>query len=64
MPRRPTTLQLDLFSCPRDAEITQPPRWHTSPSQTRQTLTSLIVRLMLDQTDNPVVEPQEAHDDL
>ena len=64
MPRKSTTLQLDLFSCPRDSGIAQPPRWHTLPSQTRQTLTSLIVRLMLDHVDDPVAESREVRDDL
>ena len=64
MPRKSTMLQLDLFFCPRDCGITQPPYWHTLPSQTRQTLTSLIVRLMLDHLGDPVAEPREVHDDL
>ena len=64
MPRKSTMLQLDLFFCPRDCGITQPPYWHTLPSQTRQTLTSLIVRLMLDHLGDRVAEPREVHDDL
>lgn len=64
MPRKSTTLQLDLFSCPRDSVITQVPRWQTLPAQTRQILTSLIVRLLLDHVEDPVVEPSEVRDDL
>lgn len=64
MPRKSTTLQLDLFSCPRDSGITQTPRWHTLPAQTRQTLTSLIVRLLLDHVDDPVADQREVRDDL
>ncbi|MBS0278329.1 MAG: hypothetical protein JSR81_11960 [Proteobacteria bacterium] len=64
MPRKATTLQLDLFSCPRDSGVTQMPRWQTLPAQTRQTLTSLIVRLLLDHVDDPVAEPREVRDDL
>lgn len=57
------TLQLDLFSCPRDSGITTP-RWDTLPVQTRLTLTSLIVRLLLDHVDDPVAEQREMRDDL
>lgn len=64
MPRKSKTMQLDLFSCPRDSGITQSPRWDTLPAQTRQTLTSLIVRLLLDHVDDPVAEPREVRDDL
>lgn len=64
MPRKAKTLQLDLFSCPRDSGITKTPRWDTLPAQTRQTLTSLIVRLLLDHVDAPVAQPREMHDDL
>jgi len=58
------TLQLDLFSCPRNSAITPTPRWDTLPAQTRQTLTSLIARLLLDHVNDPVVEQREARDDL
>jgi hypothetical protein len=58
------TLQLDLFSCPRDSGIAPTPRWDTLPAQTRQTLTSLIVRLLLDHVDDPVAEQREVRDDL
>jgi hypothetical protein len=64
MPRKSTTLQLDLFSCPRDSVTTQTPHWQTLPAQTRQTLTSLIVHLLLDHVEDPVVEPREVRDDL
>ena len=64
MPRKSKTLQLDLFSKPRDFGITQTPRWDTLPAQTRQTLTSLIARLLLDHGDDPVAELQEVCDDL
>ena len=64
MSRKSTTLQLDLFSCPRDSGSTLTPRWHTLPAQTRLTLTSLIVRLLLDHADAPVAEQREVRDDL
>lgn len=58
-------LQFDLFFDQRDSGITQTPRWQILPTQTRQTLTSLIVRLLLDHVDgDPVAEPQEMCDDL
>jgi hypothetical protein len=64
MPRKSKTLQLDLFSCPRDFEISKTPRWDTLPAQTRQTLTSLMVRLLLEHIDDPVAELREVQDDL
>lgn len=64
MPRKSKTMQLDLFSCPRDFAITKTPRWDTLPAQTRETLTSLIVRLLLEQIDDPVAELREVQDDL
>lgn len=64
MSRKSTTLQLDLFSCPPDSGITLAPRWHTLPAQTRQTLTSLIVRLLLDHVDDPVAEQREVRNDF
>ncbi|WP_062345622.1 hypothetical protein [Novosphingobium sp. CCH12-A3] len=65
MPSKSMTLQLDLFPSPRDPGIAHAPRWQTLPSQTRQTLTPLIVRLLLDHIDgDPVAEPREARDDL
>ena len=52
MPRQPTTFQFDLFSNPLDAEMTTPmPQWQTLPVETRRTLTSLMVRLILDHAD-------------
>ena len=48
MPRQPTTYQFDLFPSPRDPETAVTPRWQTLPAETRQTLTTLMVRLLLD----------------
>jgi hypothetical protein len=65
MPRKSMTLQLDLFPGPRESGIIQPPRWQTLPAQTRQTLTPLIVRLLLDYVDgDPIAQPRETRDDL
>lgn len=58
------TLQLDLFPCPRDSGIAPTPRWDMLPAQTRQTLSSLIVRLLLNHIDDPVAEQREVRDDL
>ena len=65
MPRKPMTVQFDLFSSPRDSGIAQTPCWQTLPAPTRQTLTSLIVRLLLDHADgDPVTARGEMRDDL
>ena len=65
MPRKSRVLQFDLFFDQRDSGITQTPRWQTLPAQARQTLTSLILRLLLDHVDgDPIAELQEMRDDL
>jgi hypothetical protein len=64
MPSKPKTLQLDLFSGPRDSGVTQTPQWDTLPAQTRQTLTSLIACLLLNHGDDPVAKLREVGDDL
>lgn len=65
MPRKPMTFQFDLFSSPRDSGIAQTPRWQTLPAPTRQTLTPLIVRLLLDHAGGDLVTaPGEMRDDL
>lgn len=64
MPCKSKILQLDLFSSPHGSGIAQAPRWDTLPAQTRLTLTSLIVRMLLDHIDDPVAESREVHDDL
>ena len=51
MPRKPTTYQFDLFSKPNDAKTAQTPQWEALPAETRQTLTKLIVRLIVDHVD-------------
>jgi hypothetical protein len=64
MPRKPMTFQFDLFSTPRDSGIAQTPRWQTLPAPTRQTLTPLIVRLLLDHADcDPVAARGEMLDE-
>jgi len=48
MPCQSSPHQLDLFASPGAAEIAQTPPWHTLPLEARQTLTQLMVRLILD----------------
>jgi hypothetical protein len=51
MPRQPKTYQFDLFSTPHARETAQTPQWQMLPVETRQTLTRLMVRLILDHAD-------------
>jgi hypothetical protein len=64
MSRKSMTLQLDLFSCPRGCGVTQTPPWQSLPAETRQVLTSLIVRLFLNHADGgSAATRKEMHDD-
>jgi len=47
MRRRPTPQQLDLFARPSDVEPV-PLHWQMLPEEVRVTLTTLMVRLILD----------------
>lgn len=60
MPRQPKTYQFDLFSSLHVPETASTPRRQTLPVETRQTLMSLMVRLLLDR----VPDCKETHDDL
>jgi len=42
--------QLDLFATPAVRGTTSPPDWRTFPAATREALTALIARLILDHT--------------
>jgi hypothetical protein len=65
MPRKPMTFQFDLFPSARDPEIAQMPQWQTLPPPTRQKLTPLIVRLLLDHVAGDLaLNHEEMHDDL
>jgi hypothetical protein len=65
MARKLMTVQLDLFSNPSASVIAQAPQWQSLPPPTRQALTSLIVRLLLEHINGaPTVEPREMQDDL
>jgi hypothetical protein len=48
MPRQPTTGQFDLLSKRREGDTLPIPRWQALPKGTRQTLTRLMARLILD----------------
>lgn len=64
MPRQPKTCQLDLFSSPHGAQAAQMPPWQALPDQTRQALTKLMVRLILDHIDGErAVRREEADHD-
>jgi hypothetical protein len=62
MPRKPKTCQLDLFSNPFDAETAQTPPWQALPAGTRRTLTTLMVRLILDHVDGAHAAQREEAD--
>lgn len=64
MPRKATTLQFDLFSSSRAIGIAQPPRWQTLPAPTRQLLTPLLARMLLDHADGDSAATWETGDDL
>ena len=59
MPRQPKTYQFDLFSTPHDRTIAQTPQWQTLPAETRRTLTTLMVRLLLDHAAGDCVPERE-----
>lgn len=62
MPHQPKRYQFDLFSNPRDAGIAQTPQWQTLPAGTRRTLTTLMVRLILDHVDGAHAAQREEAD--
>ncbi|MDA9976239.1 hypothetical protein N9F34_05495 [Alphaproteobacteria bacterium] len=64
MPRQLTTNQFDLFSNSHDAKSAQTPPWQALPEETRQTLTKLMVQLILDHVDGEhAVQGEEARHD-
>lgn len=48
MPRPPKTHQFDLFAPPQDGKAPLLPQWQALPEATRQALTRLMTRLLLD----------------
>jgi len=62
MPRQFHPYQFDLFSNPYDAKVAQTPQWQTLPAGTRRTLTTLMVRLILDHVDGAHAAQREEAD--
>jgi hypothetical protein len=62
MPHQPTTDQFDLFSKPNDADTMQTPQWQALPAETRQSVTKLLVSLILDHVDGDRAEQREDAD--
>jgi hypothetical protein len=62
---RSKTHQLDLFARPDDSVAARTPEWGMLPAQTRQALTGLMVRLILDHADGERAPDREErrHDD-
>jgi hypothetical protein len=58
-------LEVELFSNPHDVETTQTTQWQALPVETRRTLTTLMVRLILDHADGDLArEWEEARHDV
>lgn len=65
MPRQCQSCQFDLFSHPQDAGTAQTPQWQTLPVETRQALTKMMVRLILDHVSGGhASEREEVHHDV
>jgi len=62
MSRQPTPRQFDLFSNQPARKTPQGPRWPTLPEGTRQRLTKLMVRLILDHVDSDRAGQREGAD--
>jgi len=61
---RSRTQQFDLFGAP-DSGAAQRRQWQALPAQTRQALTELMVRLILDHVDEARhPQPREARHDV
>ncbi len=63
MPRQLKRYQFELFSNPHDAKMAQTPQWQALPAETRRTLTTLMVRLILDHVDGARAPEREARRD-
>lgn len=65
MPHQHKSFQFDLFSSPHNAQMTRTPQWQALPSETRRTLTTLMVRLILDHADGErALERRETRHDV
>lgn len=62
MPRQLTNGQLDLFPKPHSLQSARMPQWQALPSDTRQTLTRLMGRLIRDHLDGERAVPGEEPD--
>lgn len=51
MPQPKIARQLNLFSSPPTATTVETPHWQTLPAETRQSLTALMIRLILESAD-------------
>ncbi|SEI20591.1 hypothetical protein SAMN05216228_10703 [Rhizobium tibeticum] len=64
MPRQFMTYQFDLFSGLHSGKTASMPQWQELPEGTRQALTALMVRLLIDHANNGRASQQkEAGDD-
>ena len=59
MPRQPTTHQFDLFSNQQAGAVPRMPQWQALPEGTRQALTRLMARLILDHVDGESASQRE-----
>lgn len=64
MPHTPKPRQFDLFASPQKGEGACPPPWELLPAQTRQNLTTLMARLILDHGANARADKETACDDV
>jgi len=62
MPRQFMTNQFDLFSGLRSGQTTEMPQWQELPEGTRQALTALIVRLLIDHANGASASQQKEAD--
>ena len=61
MPREPKTYQFDLFANREEGGTLKTPAWRTLPAGTRQTIMTLMIRLLLDCADKEsAVDRREA----
>jgi len=59
MPRQFTTYQFDLFSGLHSGRSPAIPQWQALPEEARQTLTALIVRLLVDHANGGSASQQK-----
>jgi len=66
MPYNPKPRQFDLFASPQRGEEASPPLWDSLPAQTRQNLTTLMARLIVNHDANAHADivKETARDDV